>query len=138
MNGIQNFEKLRTLWKMAGSCWPLFILIQESHSDFEYDLDLIKNQLRKYIWLKDNSSGKRRGLLIGVRWMERVKEISPCFFDQTMSGLFGVHVTIGLMNYSVLNIYCHSDFKVATISQEATCFFGQNLRSINIFGGDFN
>ena len=27
MNRIQNFEKLRTLWKMAGSCWPLFILI---------------------------------------------------------------------------------------------------------------
>ena len=122
MNGIQNFEKLRTLWKMAGSCQPLFILIQESHSDFECDLDLIKNQLRKYIWLRDNSSGKRRGLLIGVRWMEGVKEISPCFFDQTMSGLFGVHVTIGLMNYSVLNIYCHSDLKVATILQEGCSF----------------
>ena len=116
MNGVQNFDKLRTLQKMAGSCWPLFILIQESHSDFECDLDLIRNQLRKYIWLKDNSSGKRRGLLIGVRWMEGVKEISFCFFDQTMNGLFGVHVTIGLMNYSVLNIYCHSNLKVATIS----------------------
>ena len=58
MNGIQNFEKLRTLWKMAGSCQPLFILIQESHSDFECDLNLIRNQLRKYIWLRDNSSGR--------------------------------------------------------------------------------
>ena len=138
MNGIQNFEKLRTLQKMAGSCQPLFILIQESHSDFECDLNLIKNQLRKYIWLKDNSSGKRRGLLIGVRWMEEVKEISSCFFDQTMSGLFGVHVTIGSTNYSVLNIYCHPDLKVAIILQEAAHFFGQNPRSINIFGGDFN
>ena len=123
MNGIQNFEKLRTLRKMAGSCQPLFILIQESHSDFECDLDLIRNQLRKYIWLRDNSSGKRKGLLIGVRQMEGVKEISPCFFDQTMSGLFGVHVTIGSTNYSVLNIYCHPDLKVATISQEAARFF---------------
>ena len=58
--------------------------------------------------------------------MEGVKEISPCFFDQTMSGLFGVYVTIGLMNYSVLNIYCHLNFKVATISQEAAQFFSQN------------
>ena len=88
---------------MAGSCWPSFILIQESHADSECDLDLIRNQLRKYIWLRDNSSGKRRGLLIGVRWMEGVKEISSCFFDQTMSGLFGVHVTIELTNYFVLN-----------------------------------
>ena len=47
-----------------------------------------------------------------------MKEISLCFFDQTMSGLFGVHVTIGLMNYSVLNIFYHPDLKVATISQE--------------------
>ena len=138
MKGIQNFKKLRTLQKMAESCQPLFILIQESHSDFECDLDLIRNQLRKYIWLRDNSSGKRRGLLIGVRRMEGVKEISPCFFDQTMSGLFGVHVTIGSTNYSVLNIYHHPDLKVATILQEATHFFSQNPRSINIFGGDFN
>ena len=220
MNGVQNFDKLRTLQKMAGSCWPLFILIQESHSDSECDLDLIKNQLKKYIWLRDNSFGKRKSLLIGVRWMEGVKElsplwnsmeietrtenknkeqrknklgsmsfikcipkakknkrkftlfcpqmgpknktsfvqkwatnnlqlftirkhtqnnsvfpltnkmtkstkptmtiqqkeISPCFFDQTMSGLFGVYVTIGSMNYSVLNIYHHPDLKVATIS----------------------
>ena len=70
--------------------------------------------------------------------MEGVKEISPCFFDQTMSGLFSVHVTIGSTNYSVLNIYRHPDLKVATILQEATHFFGQNPRSINIFGGDFN
>ena len=138
MNGVQNFDKLRTLQKMAGSCWPLFILIQESHFDSEGNFNLIRNQLRKYIWLKDNSSRKRRGLLIGVRQMEGVKEISLCFFDQTMSGLFGVHVTIGLTNYSVLNIYCHPDLKVATISQKTTCFFGQNPRSINIFGGDFN
>ena len=138
MNGIQNFEKLRTLWKMAGSCQPLFILIQESHSNSKCDLDLIRNQLRKYIWLRDNSSEKKRGLLIGVRQMEGVKEIASCFFDQTMSGLFRVHVTIGLTNYSVLNIYCHPDFEVTTISQEATWFFSQNLRSINIFGGDFN
>ena len=123
---------------MAGSCQPLFILIQESHFDFECDLDLIRNQLRKYIWLRDNSFRKRRGLLIGVRRIEGVKEISPCFFDQTMSGLFGVHVTIGSTNYSVLNIYRHPDLKVATISQEAAQFFGQNPRSINIFGGDFN
>ena len=124
MNGVQNFDKLRTLWKMAGSCWPLFILIQESHSNSECDFDFIRNQLKKYIWLRDNSSGKRRGLLIGVKWMEGVKEIAPCFFDQTMSGLFGVHVTIELTNYSVLNIYHHPDLKVTTISQEATCFFG--------------
>ena len=70
--------------------------------------------------------------------MEGVKEISPCFFDQTTSGLFRVYVTIGSTNYSVLNIYYHPDLKVAIISQEATCFFGQNPRSINIFGGDFN
>ena len=55
--------------------------------------------------------------------VEGVKEISPCFFDQTMSGLFGVHVTIGLTNYSVLNIYYHPDLKVATILQEAARFF---------------
>ena len=103
INGVQNFNKLRTLQKMAGSCQPLFILIQESHTDSECNLNLIRNQLRKYIWLRDNSSGKRRGLLIEVRQMEGMKEISPCFFDQTMSGLFGVHVTIGSMNYSVLN-----------------------------------
>ena len=124
MNGVQNFDKLRTLQKMAGSCQPLFILIQESHSDSEGNLNLIRNQLRKYIWLKDNSSGKRRGLLIGVRQMEGVKEISPCFFDQTMSRLFGVHMTIESTNYSILNIYHHPDLKVATISQEATQFFG--------------
>ena len=55
--------------------------------------------------------------------MEGIKEISLCFFDQTVSGLFGVHVTIGLTNYSVLNIYHHPNLKVATISQKATCFF---------------
>ena len=66
--------------------------------------------------MRDNSSGKRKGLLIRVRQMEGVKEIAPCFFDQTMSGLFGVHVTIGSTNYSVLNIYCYPDLKVATIS----------------------
>ena len=55
-----------------------------------------------------------------------------------MSGLFGVYMTIGLTNYSVLNIYHYPDLKVTTISQEATRFFGQNPRSINIFGGDFN
>ena len=138
MNGVQNFEKLRILWKMAGSCWLFFILIQESHSDSKCDLNLIRNQLKKYIWLRNNSFGKRRGLLIGVRQMEGVKEISLCFFDQTMSGLFGVHVTIGSTNYSVLNIYCHPDLKVAIISQEVARFFSQNPRSINIFGGDFN
>ena len=42
------------------------------------------------------------------------------------------------MNYSVLNIYHHPDLKVATILQEVACFFSQNPRSINIFGGDFN
>ena len=51
--------------------------------------------------------------------MEGVKEISLCFFDQTMSGLFGIHMTIGSTNYSVLNIYHHLDLKVATILQEA-------------------
>ena len=67
MNGIQNLEKLRTLQKMVGSCRPLFILIQESHSNLESDLDLIRNQLRKYVWLRNNFSEKRRGLLIGVK-----------------------------------------------------------------------
>ena len=138
MNGVQNFDKLRTFQKMAGSCQPLFILIQESHFDFECDFNLIRNQLKKYIWLRDNSFGKRKGLLIGVRWMEGVKEISLCFFDQTMSELFEVHVIIRLINYSVLNIYHHSDLKVAIISQEATQFFGQNPGSINIFEDDFN
>ena len=55
-----------------------------------------------------------------------------------MSRLFGVYVTIRSTNYSVLNIYHHFDLKVATILQETTQFFGQNSRSINIFGGDFN
>ena len=122
MNGVQNFNKLRTFQKMVGSCQPLFILIQESHSDSKGNLDLIRNQLKKYIWLRDNSFEKRRGLLIGVRWMEGVKEISSCFFDQTTSGLFEVHVLIGLTNYSVLNIYYHPNLKVATISQEAAQF----------------
>ena len=45
MNGVQNFNKLRTLQKMVGSCQPLFILIQESHSDSKCDLDLIKCQI---------------------------------------------------------------------------------------------
>ena len=27
MNRVQNFDKLRTLQKIAKSCWPLFILI---------------------------------------------------------------------------------------------------------------
>ena len=130
MNGIQNFDKLRTLQKMAGSCWPLFILIQESHSNSEGNCDLIRNQLKKYIWLKNNSSGKRRGLLIGVRQMEGVKKISSCFFDQTMSRLFGVYVTIGSTNYFVLNIYHHPNLKVATISQEATCFLGEFSRCL--------
>ena len=138
MNGVQNFDKLRTFQKMARSCWLLFILIQESHFNSEGNLNLIRNQLRKYIWLRDNFFGKRRSLLIGVRQMEGVKEISPCFFDQTMSGLFEVYVTIGSINYSVLNIYHHPNLKVATISQKATCFFGQNSKSINIFGGDFD
>ena len=70
--------------------------------------------------------------------MKGVKEISFCFFDQTISGLFGVHVTIGSTNYSILNIYCHPDLKVVIISQEAIQFFGQNSRSINIFESDFN
>ena len=55
-----------------------------------------------------------------------------------MSGLFGVYITIGLMNYSVLNIYHYFDLKVATILQKATQFFGQNFKSINIFVGNFN
>ena len=108
MNKIQNFNKLRTLQKMAESYQLLFILIQESHFDSKCDLDFIRNQLRKYIWLRNNFSEKRRGLFIGVRQMEGVKEISPCFFD--------VHVIIGSTNYSVLNIYYHLDLKVATIS----------------------
>ena len=33
-------------------------------------------------------------------------------------------MTIELMNYFVLNIYYHFNLKVATISQEVTCFFG--------------
>ena len=70
MNGVQNFNKLRILQKMARSCWSLFILIQEFHFNSKGDLNLIRNQLRKYIWLRDNFSGKRRGLLIGVRQME--------------------------------------------------------------------
>ena len=44
MNGVQNFNKLRTLQKMVESCWSFFILIQESHSDSKCDLNLIKNQ----------------------------------------------------------------------------------------------
>ena len=103
MNEVQNFNKLRTLQKMVGSCQPLFILIQKSYVDSECNFDLIRNQLRKYIWLRDNVFGKRRSLLIGVRWMEGVKEISFCFFDQTISRLFEVYMTIGLMNYFVLN-----------------------------------
>ena len=67
-----------------------------------------------------------------------MKEISPCFFDQTISGLFRVYVIIGLMNYSVLNIYYYPDLKVVTILQEATWFFGQNSKRINIFEGNFN
>ena len=101
---------------MAKSCWPLFILIQKSHFNSEWNLDFIRNQLRKYIWLKDNSFEKKKGLLIRVKWMEGVKEISSCFFNQTMSELFGVHVTIELMNFFALNIFYHSNLKVATIS----------------------
>ena len=87
MNGVQNFNKLRILQKMAKSCQPLFILIQESHSDSECDFDFIRNQLKKYIWLKDNSSRKRRGLLIRVKQMEGVKEISPCTWGWAQAAL---------------------------------------------------
>ena len=67
MNGVQNFNKLRTLRKMAGSCQSLFILIQESHANSECNLDLIRNQLRKYIWhqflIKNQQKhGQRHGI----------------------------------------------------------------------------
>ena len=66
---------------MVGSCWSFFILIQKSYFDFEYNLNFIRNQLKKYIWLRNNFFGKKKSLLIGVKQMEGVKEISPCFFD---------------------------------------------------------
>ena len=63
MNGVQHFNKLKTLQKMAGSCQPLFILIQESHSNSECDLDLIRKPIeevylveRQLLWKEEGSA----------------------------------------------------------------------------------
>ena len=78
INGVHNDEKLNLCHRMAASCWPLFILLQETHAASEKDFNHLKNCLRKYLWFKDPFSEQKRGLAIGVRRMEGLHDILPC------------------------------------------------------------
>ena len=61
INGVHNDEKLNLCCRMAASCQPLFILLQETHAASEKDLDHLKKWLRKYLWFKDPLLGMEAG-----------------------------------------------------------------------------
>ena len=59
INGVHNDEKLNLCYRMAASCHPLFILLQETHAASKKDLNHLKNCLRKYLWFKDPFSEQK-------------------------------------------------------------------------------
>ena len=59
INSVHNDEKLNLCRRMAASCCPLFILLQETHASSEKDLDHLKNCMRKYLWFKDPFSERK-------------------------------------------------------------------------------
>ena len=136
INGVHNDEKLNLCHRMAASCRPLFILLQETHAASEKDLDHLKNCLRKYLWFKDPFSEQKRGLAIGVRRMEGLHDIEPYPIDSSESGLFGLRTKIFNTEYAVMNVYRHCDLKLPFMQDQIGKFFSKD--GLNILGGDFN
>ena len=136
INGVHNDEKLNLCHRMAASCCPLFILLQETHATSEKDLDHLKNCLRKYLWFKDPFSEQKRGLAIGVRRMEGLHDIEPCPIESSESGLFGLRTKIFNTEYAVMNVYCHHNLKLPFMQDQIGKFFSKD--GLNVLGGDFN
>ena len=87
-------KKLNLCCRMAVSCHPLFILLQEIHAVSKKDLDHLKNCLRKYLWFKDPFSEWKQGLAIEIRRMEDFHNIEPYPIESFESGLFGLKIKI--------------------------------------------
>ena len=136
INGVHNDEKLNFCHKMAASCCPLFILLQETHATSEKDLNHLKNCLRKYLWFKDLFSEWKQGLAIGVRRMEGLHDIEPYPIESSESGLFGLRTKIFNTEYAVMNVYCHCDLKLPFMQNQIGKFFSKD--GLNVLRGDFN
>ena len=89
---------------MAASSQPLFIFLQETHATSENDFDHLKNHLRKYIWFQNFFSERKRGLAIGIRYVEGLRDPFPFFFKKNEGGLFGLKVFIQNQEFSALNV----------------------------------
>ena len=118
INGLRDGKKIETLHRMAGNVRPLVILLQETHSPNEGDLDHLRNKLKKYIWYKDEYKGKNRGLAIGIRRMGNLEKIKPVFFERLEGGMFGLNFKIGTNEFSILNIYRHNQIHSSEIMKE--------------------
>ena len=136
INGVHNDEKLNLCCKMAASCCPLFILLQETHVTSEKDLDHLKNCIRKYLWFKDPFLEQKWSLAIGVRRMESLHNIEPYPIESSESGLFGLRTKIFNTKYAVMNVYHHCDLKLPFMQDQIGKFFSKD--GLNVLGGDFN
>ena len=136
INGVHNDEKLNLCHRIAASCCPLFILLQETHAASEKDLNHFKNCLRKYLWFKDPFSEQKQGLAIGVRRMEGLHDIEPYPIESSESGLFGLRTKIFNTEYAVMNVYHHHNLKLPFMQDQIRKFFSKD--GLNILGGDFN
>ena len=112
INDVHNDEKLNLCHRMAASCHPLFILLQETHATSEKDLNHLKNCLRKYLWFKNPFSEQKQSLTIGVRRMEGLHDIKPYPIESFESGLFGLKTKIFNIEYIMINVYCHHNLKL--------------------------
>ena len=136
INSVHNDEKLNLCHRMAASCHPLFILLQETHAASEKDLDHLKNCLRKYLWFKDPFLEQKQGLAIGVRRMEGLHNIEPYPIESSESGLFGLRIKIFNTEYAVMNVYHHCNLKLPFMQDQIRKFFSKD--GLNVLGGDFN
>ena len=113
INSVHNDEKLNLCCRMATSCHPLFILLQETHTTSEKDLNYLKNCMRKYLWFQNLFLEWKQGLTIGVRRMEGFYDIEPYPIESSENGLFGLRTKIFNTKYTVMNIYCYCDLKLS-------------------------
>ena len=136
INGVHNDEKLNLCHRMAASCHPLFILLQETHVASEKDLKHLKNCIRKYLWFKNLFSEQKWDLTIEVKRMEGLYDIEPYPIESSESGLFGLRTKIFNTEYTVMNVYHHYDLKLPFIQDQIGKFFSKD--GLNVLGGDFN
>ena len=136
INGVHNDEKLNLCCRMAASCHPLFILLQETHAASEKDLNHLKNCLKKYLWFKNLFLKQKQGLAIGVRRMEGLHDIEPYPIESSESGLFRLRTKTFNTEYAVMNVYYHCDLKLPFMQDQIGKFFSKD--GLNVLGGDFN